>query len=293
MSIPPHMRGAAAMVTAMGLFMASDTVMKFALQSGAPLFQMNAIRGAASALLCLLVVIAMGEARNLRHLANPWAVGRGLCETVANVGFTIAITRIPLADVTAIVQTCPLFVLLGAWLIWGERIGPVHLLLIAAGLTGAVMVAQPGAAAASPYALLGFLVAAAAAGRDLLTRRVPGHLPAPVVALSVILVIMLASALTSAAIETPVMPDGQSLLLMLLAGSVVVGGHVLVFLAYKIGPARTVAPFMYSLTVWAVLAGVIVFGDVPNGLTMAGMALIILSGLAIIALDGRRRIAAA
>jgi drug/metabolite transporter (DMT)-like permease len=130
------MRGAAAMVTSMGLFMAGDTVMKFALQAGTPLFQMNAIRGVVSALLCLLLVLAMGEARNLRHVANPWAVGRGLCETVANFGFTIAMTQIPLADVTAIVQTCPLFVLLGAWLIWGERLGPVHLLLIGVGLTG-------------------------------------------------------------------------------------------------------------------------------------------------------------
>ncbi len=293
MFIPPHMRGAAAMVTSMGLFMAGDTVMKFALQAGTPLFQMNAIRGVVSALLCLLLVLAMGEARNLRHVANPWAVGRGLCETVANFGFTIAMTQIPLADVTAIVQTCPLFVLLGAWLIWGERLGPVHLLLIGVGLTGAVMVAQPGAAAASPYALIGFLVAAAAAGRDILTRRVPGHLPAPVVALSVIVVIMLASALTSAAIETPVMPDSRSLLLMLLSGTVVVGGHVFVFLAYRIGPARTVAPFMYSLTIWAVLAGLLVFGDVPNALTIAGIALIILSGLAIIAMDGRRRLVTA
>ena len=53
--------------------------------------------------------------------------------------------------------------------------------------------------------------------------------------------------------------------------------------------ARTVAPFMYTLTIWAVLSSVILFGDIPNQLAIAGMSLVALAGLAIIWLDGRRR----
>ena len=46
---------------------------------------------------------------------------------------------------------------------------------------------------------------------------------------------------------------------------------------------------MYSLTIWAVLAGLLVFSEVPNGLAMAGMAVVAAAGLAIIWLDGRQR----
>jgi drug/metabolite transporter (DMT)-like permease len=49
---------------------------------------------------------------------------------------------------------------------------------------------------------------------------------------------------------------------------------------------------MYSLTIWAVLAGIVLFNDIPNALAFAGMGLVVLAGLAIIYLDGRQRPAA-
>lgn len=66
---------------------------------------------------------------------------------------------------------------------------------------------------------------------------------------------------------------------MLLAGSLLVTGHICIFVAYRIGPARSVAPFMYTLTLWAVLAGLILFDDIPNRLAIAGMSLVALAGL--------------
>jgi drug/metabolite transporter (DMT)-like permease len=113
---------------------------------------------------------------------NPWLVARGLCEVVANFGFTLAIFHMAIADVTAIAQTTPLFVLMGAKLIWGERLGPSRLILIVLGIAGSLLVAQPGATAASPYSILGFVTALAAATRDPIARRVPADIPAPVVA---------------------------------------------------------------------------------------------------------------
>ena len=48
------------------------------------------------------------------------------------------------------------------------------------------------------------------------------------------------------AFETPVMPDATSAVLLVAAGALMVGGHVGVFLAYKLASARSVAPFMYA-----------------------------------------------
>ena len=131
--------------------------------------------------------------------------------------------------------------------------------------------------------------ALAAASRDLITRKVPADIPAPIVAFTVIAILMIAGGVGMLALETPVVPGVQHLLLMLFAAALMVGGHICIFVAYKIGPARSVAPFMYTLTLWAVLAGVILFNDVPNGLAIAGMALIVLAGLLVLYLDGRQR----
>jgi drug/metabolite transporter (DMT)-like permease len=88
--------------------------------------------------------------------------------------------------------------------------------------------------------------------------------------------------------ETPQMPQTSHVLLMGLSGGLIVCGHVCIFMAYKIGPARSVAPFMYSVTVWAVLLGLLLFNDVPNLLAIIGMALVVTAGVLIIVLDGRR-----
>ncbi len=205
----------------------------------------------------------------------------------ANLGFTLAILNLPTADVTAIAQTAPLLGLLGASLIWSERLGAARLVLIGLGITGALIVAHPGATAFSPYALLGFLVAVSAAGCDLLTRNVPRDIPTLVVALSVLVILSLAGALGVAAYETPIIPDKGNSFLILLAGALMVGGHVGVYLAYTLTPARTIAPFMYSLTLWAVLSSVMLFGDRPNTLSIFGMALIVLTGLLVIAVGAR------
>ena len=85
------------------------------------------------------------------------------------------------------------------------------------------------------------------------------------------------------------MPEPRNGLLMLLAGALMVGGHIGIYYAYRIGSVRSVAPFMYSLTIWAVLAGVVLFGDFPNTLAMIGIGLVMLAGLLTIAADSRRR----
>ncbi len=282
-----HLRGILAMLTAMGVLIGSDTCMKLALPD-APFFQLVVMRGIGGVLVCLLLLLVLGQGRDISRAVNPMLLARGACEVVANFAFTLALFNMAIADLTAIAQTCPLFVLLGAWLIWGERLQTPQLLLIGLGMCGALLVAQPGTSAASPYAVLGFFTAIAAAVRDLITRKVPGEIPALVVALTVLAMLTLAGVAGMLLFETPVVPQPRTMGLMLFAGALMVGGHACVYLAYRIAPARTVAPFMYSLTLWAVLAGLLLFDDVPNPLAIAGMALVALAGLLIIFLDQRR-----
>ncbi|MGL6182087.1 MAG: DMT family transporter, partial [Aestuariivirga sp.] len=200
-----------------------------------------------------------------------------------------ALNEMPIADITAIAQIAPLLVLLGIWLFFGDRIGMLRLALIGVGITGALLVAQPGSEAASPMAILGFFTALGAAGRDIVTRKVPPGTPALIVTFSTLLIVMLCATVGSFAFETQVAPTFRHAWLMAIAGFFLMCGHLFVFLAFRIGEARVVAPFNYSFMIWAGLSGLLIFNEVPNALAIAGMALIMLAGLAVIALENRTR----
>jgi drug/metabolite transporter (DMT)-like permease len=288
MNSPNNPRAILAMVVAMGMFVTSDSCMKLALEN-APLGQLMLMRGISSVLICLSLVVVLGQAHHLKRMFNRWLVGRGLLEIVANVSFTLGLSFIAIADLVAIAQTAPLFVLLGAWAFRSEKPGGVRMALILVGLAGALLVAQPGGGAASFYAMLAFLCPMAAATRDLITPRVPRDIPPLVATLTLLVILGAAGGIGTLAFETPAMPVTREILLMLAAGALLVAGHFLLYVAYRMAAARTVAPFMYTLTIWAVLSSVLLFGDIPNELAIAGMALVALAGLAIIWLDGRQR----
>ena len=272
----------------MGMFVTSDSCMKMALKD-APLGQLMLMRGISSVLICLGLIVALGQAHHLKRMFNRWFVARGALEVVANVSFTLGLGFIAIADLVAIAQTAPLFVLLGAWAFRGETPGRLRMALILMGLAGALLVAQPGGGAASFYAMLAFLCPMAAATRDLITPRAPRDVPPLVATLTLLVILGAAGGIGMLAFETPKIPDGREVLLMIMAGATAVAGHFLLYVAYRMAEARTVAPFMYTLTIWAVLSSVVLFGDIPNELAIAGMALVALAGLAIIWFDGRQR----
>lgn len=288
MAISQNLRGIGAIILATGAFVANDTCMKLAL-SDAPPFQVLVMRGIAACLWCLPVIYAMGLIRELPKAFQPWVVLRSLSEVVAILCFISALKHMPIADVTAIAQIAPLVVLLGMWLFFGEKAGGLRLALVGVGITGALLVAQPGGETASPFAIFGFFTAVGAAGRDILSRKVPPRTPALAVTFSTLFIVMMSAVVMSALFETQVAPTFRHGWLMFIAGFFLMCGHTLVFMAYRIAPARVVAPFNYSFMIWAGLSGLIVFQEVPNGLAIAGMLLIMAAGLAVVMLEGRTR----
>ncbi|MCB1376804.1 MAG: DMT family transporter [Alphaproteobacteria bacterium] len=288
MAVQSNLRGIAAMLAATGTFVANDTCVKLALD-GAPLLLVLTMRGAAACLWCLPILITMGHARDLGKVFEPWVMLRSLLDAVANFCFVLALANMPIADVIAVVQITPFLVLLGAWLLFGEKIGGFRMLLVAIAITGAILVAQPGGANASPFALFGFLTAVGAAGRDIVTRKVPRGTPAMIVTFSTLLAVSLAAGAVSLFLETPAIPSSKTVILIVAAGFFVMCGQLFIYLAYRMAAARAVAPFSYSFMIWAGLSGFLVFEQVPNGMAVGGMVLILLSGLVVILLEGRTR----
>jgi drug/metabolite transporter (DMT)-like permease len=289
MSLQNHpFRGPFFMLIATGAYIVNDTLMKLATESLPP-YQVLMLRGVAGLIWGLPLLYVLGYGGRLRQMFDGRVLARNLSETLSVLCYVVALANMPIADVIALIQITPLLVLLGASLMLRERIARVTVVLIAVGFLGALMVAQPTGAGVSVYAALAIGTAVLGAGRDLLGRQVSPAIPGMIVSISTILVVLAGAGLAHLAFEEWVPLDFYATLLLLGAGLFLIFGHFFLFMAYRIGPTSAVAPFYYSFTIWAVLSGLLVFGHMPNALAVAGIALVIASGLAIAFLDERRK----
>ena len=103
---------------------------------------------------------------------------------------------------------------------------------------------------------------------------------------------LLGTALMSAiapTLEWPAAMPWQHVGLVIVGGLLGTMGHYLFILAFRHAPASALTPFTYTQLVWATLLGWIVYGDFPDALTLAGMAVIAGSGLLITSHERRRR----
>jgi drug/metabolite transporter (DMT)-like permease len=278
--------GVAAMLAATAVFVMGDCFMKLAAEVVPP-FEVLFLRGLAASAACAVLLAARGEWRAIWGAVQRRVLLRAAAETLSVLCYIVALARLPIADVIAILQTAPLILVVAAAVLLRERVGPARIGLVLLGFVGAVMVAQPNAAGVSPAALLAFASAVLVAVRDLVGRNVPARIPVMVVVLTTSLMVTAAAGAMSFWFETPIAPSGKHLAYLGAAGLFVTLGHTGLLLAYRLGRTALIAPFFYSFVVWALVAGVIVWGALPNPLALSGIALIVMSGVGIVVLNRR------
>lgn len=276
------------MVIATCSYVINDTLMKLATE-GLPPYQVLMLRGCAGLLWGLPLMLALGYGRQLPLVFERRVLARNLAETAAILCYVVALANMPIADASALGQITPLLVLLGASILFREKIGGVRMALIGAGFIGAIMVAQPTMQGISIYAVLALANAVLCAVRDLAGRRIAPEVPGMIVAMSAIIVVLLGAGAMHLATEQWVAPQTHHLLLLGAAGLFLIFGHFFIFMAYRVGPTGVVAPFYYFFTFWAVLSGLAVFGQFPNLLAISGIVLVVAAGLTIVLLDERKR----
>ena len=275
------------MLAAMAVFMVNDTLLKLAAQDLRP-FEALFLRGAFASFGCALLVTLRGDWKAVAGVAHPRTLLRAAGETLATVNFIIALANMPIANASALLLTAPLMMVVGAALFFRERIGLTHAMLVVLGFAGAVLVAQPGTDGFNSASWFALAAAVFAAGRDLVGRTVPAAIPTTVVVFVTMILVTVSAGILSILIEAWVPPAPAHLGLLAGAAAALVFGQVGLFLAYRIGRTSTVAPFFYSYLLWGVVSGLVVWGELPNGLALAGIALIVGSGIAIVMLDQRR-----
>lgn len=203
---------------------------------------------------------------------------RGVLHGTGVMLWFYAMSRIPIAEVTAIGFTNPFFATVGAAIFLGEAIRIPRITAVVVGLAGAMLIIRPGIEVVDAGAIAMLVAAPIFAGSDLvakalLTRRESG--PAVVAYLSLIVTLVtLVPALLVWKWPTP----EEWLLCIVIAGLATIG-HLAMTQGFKVGEISAIAPARYVQLLWSVLIGYALFAEAPGIWTYIGSVVIIASAL--------------
>ncbi len=278
MSLSVNSRGAALMSLAMAGFTCNDALVKI-LTSDLNTGQIMFVRGFITTCFVYAIARYTGTLVHVRSLMHPLILLRTFFEVAGTVTFLSALQRMPLANVSAILQSLPLAVTLGAALFLRETVGWRRWSAILVGFLGVMIIIRPGPEGFTAAALFAIASTICTASRDLITRRIPQHIPS----LSITVLTALANAVCGLVLIVPLggwQPVSSGQLATLAAAAVLLMvGYQSVVLAMRVGDISFVAPFRYTSLLWALALGFMLFGDVPDTPVLIGAAIVIGSGL--------------
>lgn len=274
-----NLRGGALMVLAMLGFALEDMLIKL-MAGGLPVWQIIGALGLGGAAVFGTVLVIRGQRLFSRVWLGPVILLRNAGEVIGAVGFVSAITLIPLSTASAILQSAPLAVTLGAALFLGEPVGWRRWSAILVGFAGVLLVIRPGMSGFDALSLLAVLGVAGLTLRDLATRRAPVAVSS--FQLSFMAFLSLVPTAAAMALVDPlpmVLPAPRDWAMLAAAVGVGTLAYYALVAAMRVGEIGFVTPFRYSRMLFALVIGMAVFGERPDGLMLAGSAIIVGSGI--------------
>jgi drug/metabolite transporter (DMT)-like permease len=232
-----------------------------------------------------LVMMAIFLPRMGRALVRTSAPGvqlvRGLALVLSSVVFVVALSHMKIAEVASIVFLAPIIVALAGGPLLGERVSARTWLALAGGFSGVLLIIRPGGDAFTWWALLPLGCAFFFAGYQILTRKVAGHdNPIATLFFPGLIACFVVPPVFPGAFNVPTVPLHAAMLVVIgVLGAV---GHFLLIRAHAMAPATLLAPFGYSQLLVVMVLGFLVFGELPDGIALTGIALIAGSGLGLI-----------
>lgn len=274
--------GIGLMCGALACFTLLDSSVKWAMRHGVPALEMVWVRYVGAALLCFLTA-APSQWREMLRSNRPWMqLLRSVFLFGATISNFIALQTMQLAETTAIIFSMPLIVALASGPVLGEWVDPRRLVAILIGFVGVLVVTRPGAEGFKPAALLS-LLGAVSYSCYILTTRFLANADDPRTAL-------LHSTFVGVVAVAPAMPSvwrwpesvgaGAAMAAVAVFGAF---GHWLIILAHRRAPAARLAPFTYAQIFFMIAVGWALFGDVPSSSMLIGAAIVVASGLYLLA----------
>ena len=265
-------------------FTVAAALVKFAAPH-VPLSEIVLFRSLVAAL-CLLPLLrgqgGLAALRTRRPVGHVLRLAAGLA---GMYGSFYGYAMLPLATVTALGFSMPIFLALLSFPLLGERIRPGRALAVGAGLVGVLIVMRPWQAGAQRGAdlLLGpsavVMAGVACWALAMISIRRMGQAGERNV--TIVLLFSLGSSVVAGLLCVPVWvtPDGSTLLALLGIGAVSALAQILMTEGYRSGEATMLAPFEYGAILYTVLMGWLIWAEVPDGWEFAGIGVLVASGL--------------
>lgn len=278
-----------------------DVCSKLAAEAGIPTGMITFARFAVQGALMLPVVLAMGLPMRLGGRVLGLVFLRALLLAASTFTFVSGLRVMPLADTLSISFVSPFVVMLLAHFIYGDEVGPRRIAACIVAFLGALLIIQPSLAVFGLSALWPLGTAFSFALYMIVTRAMSSRLHPVVVqfhtswaGVVICLPILLIFAEGQIFQLSYVRPEGIQWLWLFGVGFWACLSHMCMTYAFNYAPTATLAPLHYFELIVAVVLGYLIFNDLPNALSVLGMAVIIGSGLYLVhrerlAIRARRR----
>jgi drug/metabolite transporter (DMT)-like permease len=272
---PTALAGIVLMLTGVFLFSLNDAVGKW-LVSIYSVGQLLLIRSATTLILLSPFIWRAGVAAFTRAPRPGLQVLRVVLSSLEVAMFFWAVQAMPLADTITFYLAAPIYVTaFSVWLL-GERVGWRRWTAVLIGFCGVVIAMRPSAGMFTLPALIALVGSVFYALLLVTTRMVKDTND------TVLMSSQFFGSFAFGAIVAPfgwVTPSPYHLLFLSGFGVVSIAAMFCINRSLKLAPASVVVPYQYSLIVWSVLLGWLVFGELPDAWTITGGAIIIAAGL--------------
>jgi drug/metabolite transporter (DMT)-like permease len=266
-----------ALLAAAVFFTVVDVMMKLTSER-LPVGEMIVIRNIVSMAAIIGYAVFVGGLVMPRH--PPWGLlgWRMVGEGGSTIAFLTALAAMPIADAAGIGQFGPLAIMAAAAIFLGEPVGWRRWTATFAGLLGVLLIIRPGTGAFSPAGLLVLVSIAFNILRDFTTRSIAISVPTlTLTAMSS--AATLASGILMLPFETWVVPEARDVAKLAIAGLFLLGGYAAMIVTMRNGEVSAAAPFRYSGMVAALFAGWLIWNEVPDTLSLTGIAIVCAAGL--------------
>lgn len=278
------------MTLAMFFFASADAAIKM-LAATHPQGQIIWITGMGGAVVFTVAALSFRQFPVTRDLLAPPVLLRVAAEAIGTVGIVMALSRLPLAMLIAIMQAVPLVVTMGAAVFLGEAVGWRRWAAILVGFAGVLIIIRPGTDGFSfdvLYAVIGVIFLAV---RDLCTQRVPATATNFQLGIWGFAGLVPAGLMLSAIMGTTPGPINSSSLTLLAAITfLTVLAILFITMSMRKGDVAVIAPFRYTRLLFGLALAIFWFGERPDATTWFGAAIVAGSGIYTFARE--RRLAA-
>lgn len=269
--------GAGLALLAFGVLSSADALTKLLAERGTSVFQTAAVDAVFALLVALPILIRQEGLASLRPRRPGIVMLRCALGAGSLVLAFVSFSLIPLADAYALAFLTPLAVTALSAPVLGEAVGWRQWLAVAIGFAAVLVILRPDFGTVGGGQLAMLASAALFALSMLILRRIAKTETSGALLLVYFSMLFLIG-LPVAVLEwrTPSLPDFG---LMAAAGLCSGLGNLLLILAFRYAAAALVSSFMYTQLIWGTLFGLLLFGDLPDALTIGGAAAIMLCGL--------------